>query len=105
MKTLLIIFATLFMAACSTTKTPEISESGKTKISTPDKPNPVSTANTSKPMSTDVAASQLAAEKLKAEKLAAEKLAQEIKELQNLSVYFDFDKFIILPDYNSQQNQ
>jgi peptidoglycan-associated lipoprotein len=96
MKKILIVFATLLLVACNTTKTvaPDVSGSGKAAVSSPDKSNSGVAAKSAMTHNADIESRKIAADKLNAEKLAS-----DLNEIQKLSVYFDFDKSEIKPEY------
>jgi len=76
--------------------------------STPNKP-PAPVAESSKPISTTAkfaSTSSVSNNDIESRRLAAEKLAAEMRNLQNQSVYFDFDKSELKPEYRDViQNQ
>ena len=94
MKNIVISLIVLLLSACASTpniKPAPVSESSKS-IS----PAPSAKSNTT---SNTMNSADIEARRLAAEKLAAEKLAAEIRNLQKQSVYFDFDKSELKPEY------
>lgn len=84
MKKMAAILASVLMVACATSQ----------KAASPDSSNAsqVNGNNATAPDSTMVAS-------VSATKIAANKLNAEVQELQNQSIYFDFDKFSVKPEF------
>ena len=101
MKKLAIILFPLILMACSTTK-PDISGAGKS-ADIPSNPPAVNTH--SKPMTGSVTDADTKASKLAADKMTADKLNATIQDLQSKSIYFDFDQFIVKPEYRDVLQQ
>jgi len=99
-----VLFSLLIAACASTPKTTTPQAPQPSEITSPiAKPIEAPVINTAQ--DADIEAKRLAAEKLAAEKLAADKLASEIQALQKQSVYFDFDKFSVKPEFLEIVNQ
>ncbi|OGT18082.1 MAG: peptidoglycan-associated lipoprotein [Gallionellales bacterium RIFCSPHIGHO2_02_FULL_57_16] len=91
MKKIAIVSVLLLLAACSST--PKIDSS---PISQPSKANSSPATNTSI-SSADIEAKRLADE--------ANKLKSEMHELQRQSIYFDFDRYVVKPEYRNVTQQ
>ncbi|OGS74919.1 MAG: peptidoglycan-associated lipoprotein [Gallionellales bacterium GWA2_55_18] len=87
MKKIAIVSVFLLLAACSST--PKIDSS---PASQPSKANSSPATNTSISLA-DIEAKRLADE--------ASKLESEMRELQRQSIYFDFDKYVVKPEYRN----
>jgi len=87
MKKLAIVLVSFLFAACASTPKPIPPK--ETVNSTPAVTNPAPITSITPDVNADI----------ESRKLAAEKLAAEMRELQKKSVYFDFDKYVIKPDY------
>lgn len=83
MKKIAVILASLLVAACASTQ--------KAETSQPAQPTEKSAAATASPAASAAAEAELSASKLKA----------EIEALQMQSVYFDFDKYLVKPAFQS----
>ena len=87
MKKIAIVLVSILFAACATTPKPI-----PPKETTTDSPvitNPAPITSITPDRNADI----------ESRKLAAEKLAAELQALQEKSVYFDFDKYAIKPEY------
>ncbi len=94
MKNIAIVSVLLILGACASTpkvqSTPPSNKASESSM----KANPAPVMTASPDSKADIEARRLAAEKL-----AAEKLAAQIRDLQKQSVYFDFDKSELKPEY------
>lgn len=85
MKKLSVLLVSLLMAACASTPAPKADTAQQTNTNTP-----------------AVSDTQTAA--TPAAETDASKLADEMKKLETQSVYFDFDKFVIKPEFRDALN-
>lgn len=94
MKKIAVVSVLLLLAACSSA--PKVDSSSVAQPSkTNSSPAPVSHSaeKTASASSADIEARRLADE--------ASKLESEMRELQNLSIYFDFDNYVVKPEYRN----
>lgn len=87
MKNIAVVLVLLLLTACASTPKPIPPK--ETANSTPLVNNHAPITSITPDVNADI----------ESRKLAAEKLAAEIRELQKKSVYFDFDKSVIKPEY------
>ena len=90
MKRIAVVLVPLLLIACSSTPKTDSSQ-----LSQPGNANSSSAKSNS--VAADIAAAKNA--EIESKRLAAEKLAADILALQKQSVYFDFDKFSVKPEY------
>ena len=95
MKKIVIVSILLLLIACTTTKT-DISGAGKSSNSVANTP---SANNNSKVVTGGLTDADIKARKLAADKIAADKLNSTVRDLQSKSIYFDFDQYIVKPEY------
>lgn len=87
MKKIAVVLVPALLAACSSMPTPNT-----TQVSQPaSKPASKSATNDSRVIEKNVSVSSA--------EIEAKKLAAEVQELQKQSVYFDFDKYVVKPEY------
>jgi len=101
MKKIAIVSVLLLLAACSSTPkidSSPVSQPSKTNIS----PAISQTAEKNTSVSSAVSSADIEARRLADE---ASKLESEMRELQRQSIYFDFDKYVVKPEYRNAIQQ
>ncbi len=99
MRKITVVLVLLLLAACSSTPKTDSSQVTQPKEATKSSPATADSAAKITPASSsDIPASS---SDIEAKRLAdeARRLAAELKALQNKSVYFDFDKYVVKPEY------
>lgn len=93
MKKIAVVSVLLLLAACSSTP-----KTDSSPVSQPSKTNSSPATNHSAEKNASVSSADIEARRLAEE---ATKLATEMRELQKQSIYFDFDKYVVKPEYRN----